>query len=105
MSRCFDRASWPLAHQPRSVSSCSPLAFAFALTGAPEPFAAILRSAGVRDVQAHDTELSVAGGSLTTPQIVRALVEAGAEIEAVEREEPSLEEVYIRLLHPGDASA
>ncbi len=75
------------------------------LTGAPEPFAAILRSAGVRDVQVHDAELSVAGGSLTTPQIVRALVEAGAEIEAVEREEPSLEEVYIRLLHPGDASA
>ena len=32
-------------------------------------------------------------GTLTTPQIVRMLVEAGAGIEAVERDEPSLEDV------------
>ena len=36
--------------------------------------------------------------TLTTPQIVRMLVDAGAGIEAVERDEPSLEDVYLKLL-------
>jgi hypothetical protein len=48
--------------------------------------------------------LSLSEGTLTTPQVVRMLVEAGAGIEAVEREEPSLEDVYLRLLHADGAS-
>jgi len=36
-------------------------------------------------------------------EIVRTLVEAGAGIEAVERDEPSLEEVYLKLLHADGA--
>jgi ABC-2 type transport system ATP-binding protein len=68
-----------------------------------EPFVDLLRSAGARDVKVEGTWLWLAGGTLTTPQIVRRLVEAGAELEAVEREEPSLEEVYIKLLHSGGA--
>jgi ABC-type multidrug transport system ATPase subunit len=43
----------------------------------------------------------MAATTLTTPQIVRTLVEAGADVEAVETEEPSLEDVYIKLLDGG----
>ena len=68
------------------------------LTEAAEPFAATLRAGGVRDVTTDGIWLSLDGGTLTTPQIVRALVEAGAGIETVERDEPSLEDVYIELL-------
>jgi ABC-2 type transport system ATP-binding protein len=68
------------------------------LTEAAEPFVATLRSSGLTDVRAEGTWLSIVDGTLTTPQIVRALVEAGAGIEAVEREEPSLEDVYMKLL-------
>ena len=83
------------------------------LTEAAEPFVAALRSGGVRDVTTEGAWLSLDGGTLTTPQIVRALVEAGAGIETVERDEPSLEDVYLKLLrsdrdvgplHPGDVS-
>jgi ABC-2 type transport system ATP-binding protein len=67
-----------------------------------EPFAAILRSSGITDVSVDGTWLSLAGGERPTPQIVRALVEASAGIEAVDREEQSLEEVYLKLLNSGD---
>ena len=36
--------------------------------------------------------------------IVRTLVEAGAGVEAVETEEPSLEDVYIKLLAGGGSA-
>jgi ABC-2 type transport system ATP-binding protein len=71
------------------------------LTGSAEPFVSILRAAGVRDLSANDNWLSLADTTVTTPQIVRTLVEAGAGIEAVETEEPSLEDVYIKLLAGG----
>jgi ABC-2 type transport system ATP-binding protein len=72
-----------------------------------EPFATMLRDAGVADVRLDDTALSVgvSGTSLTTPLLVRRLVEAGANIESVVSEEPPLEDVYLKLLHPeGDTA-
>jgi ABC-2 type transport system ATP-binding protein len=66
-----------------------------------EPFASVVRSAGVTESHADDLWLSVTPGPLSTPEIVRVLVQAGAGIESVEREEPSLEDVYITLLRGG----
>ena len=70
-----------------------------------ERYVAVLRGAGVVDVKADGAELSAAlnGTALTTAGLVRALVEAGADIESVMQEEPPLEEVYLRLLHPAGA--
>jgi ABC-2 type transport system ATP-binding protein len=66
-----------------------------------EPFAAALARAGITDVRAHDSTLSIAvhDDAIPAPRIVRELVEAGAEIHAVVPEEARLEDVYLRLLH------
>jgi ABC-2 type transport system ATP-binding protein len=69
-----------------------------------DTFAATLHASGVGDVRADGTWLSLSEGTLTTPQLVRMLVDAGAGIEAVERDEPSLEDVYLKLLNPDGAS-
>ena len=69
-----------------------------------EQFAGVLRSSGVQEIGVNGTSLSIAAGSRATPEIVRTLVEAGAGIESVEREEPSLEDVYIKLLQSGDGT-
>jgi len=69
-----------------------------------DTFADTLRASGVSDVRADGTWLSLSEGTLTTPQIVHMLVNAGAGIEAVERDEPSLEDVYLKLLNPDGAS-
>jgi len=64
-------------------------------------FSHTLRDAGLADVREDGNVLSIGPGAaadLRTPDIVRRLVEAGADIEAVEPEEPSLEQVYLRLL-------
>jgi ABC-2 type transport system ATP-binding protein len=67
-------------------------------------FAALLRSAGVADVGTDGAALSVAldqgpGGPVsTTPDLVRLLVEAGARVESVTHEAPSLEDAYLHLL-------
>jgi ABC-2 type transport system ATP-binding protein len=71
------------------------------LTEGADRFLAVLRTAGVRDLSVDGHWLSMAATTLTTPQIVRTLVEAGADVEAVETEEPSLEDVYIKLLDGG----
>ena len=67
-------------------------------TGAADAHAQTLRGAGLADVSVSGNTLSIGPGGLRTPEIVRRLVEAGANIEAVEPEEPSLEQVYLRLL-------
>lgn len=67
-------------------------------------FEGVLRAAGVRDLNVDGQWLSLASRALTTPQIVRTLVEAGAGIEAVETEEPSLEDVYIKVLAGGGSA-
>jgi ABC-2 type transport system ATP-binding protein len=69
-----------------------------------EQFAAVLRASGLDDVKVSGPLLSLAGGTRPTPDIVRTLVEAGAGIEAVEEEERSLEDVYIKLLKSGEAA-
>jgi ABC-2 type transport system ATP-binding protein len=75
------------------------------LSQSAEPFAAVLTSSGLGDVRIDDTWLSLSAGKRSTPEIVRTLVEAGAGIEAVEHEEPSLEDVYIKLLNPAEDAA
>jgi len=71
-----------------------------------DPFAATLRTGGIADVTADGGTLSVSltGTPLTTPELVRRLVEAGANIESVIAEEPPLEDVYLKLLHAEDPS-
>ena len=67
----------------------------------PARYAGLLRTAGVGDVRVEDRMLSVAlDGSpvRSTPELVRMLVEAGAPVEEVGQETPSLEQVYLRVL-------
>ena len=60
----------------------------------------LVERAGAHDVRIDGSILSMAtnGDLRATPRIVRALVEAGAEIHEVADDAPSLEEVYLRLL-------
>jgi hypothetical protein len=71
-----------------------------------ERFSGLLHAAGVDDVRVEDGVLSVAldGSPVhSTPELVRLLVEAGAQVEEVGRETPSLEQVYLRVLSGGQA--
>jgi ABC-2 type transport system ATP-binding protein len=71
------------------------------VTGDPGPHAAWLRAAGIADVRVENGALSIAlDGSpvRSTPELVRLLVEAGALVEEVGREAPSLEQVYLRVI-------
>jgi ABC-2 type transport system ATP-binding protein len=71
--------------------------------GPADAHARTLNDAGLADVRTDGDTLSIGldGAALQTPDIVRRLVAAGAAIEAVEPEEPSLEQVYLRLLRGG----
>ena len=76
------------------------------LAAGAERYAGLLQSAGVGDVRVEDCALSVAldGSAVrSTPELVRLLVEAGASVEEVGRETPSLEQVYLRVLGGGQA--
>jgi ABC-2 type transport system ATP-binding protein len=66
----------------------------------PADLAAAASRAGGRDVRVDGTALSMLLEShdTDTPRIIRALVEAGAEIREVFDEEPDLEDVYLKLL-------
>jgi len=68
--------------------------------GPADPHARTLHDAGFTDVRAdgHTVSIGFEGAGRHTSDIVRRLVAAGADIEAVEPEEPSLEQVYLRLL-------
>jgi ABC-2 type transport system ATP-binding protein len=71
------------------------------LADAAAHYADVLRGAGVTDVRVERHVISIGLSSdapRQTPAIVRRLVEAGADIEAVELEKPSLEQVYLSLL-------
>jgi ABC-2 type transport system ATP-binding protein len=71
-----------------------------------ERLAHVLRSVTGEDVVVRDVTLSVAiRPASAVPTIVRALVEAGGDIESVVPESPPLEDVYLRLLQEqaGDA--
>jgi ABC-2 type transport system ATP-binding protein len=64
------------------------------------PFVPVLTGAGLADVRADGTTLSIAvvDAAAEAPALVRRLVEAGAGIRTVSPEEPPLEEVYVKLL-------
>jgi len=68
----------------------------------PKQLAAVAVLAGAQDVRVEKHELSMVLESLEagTPGIVRRLVDAGAEIREVFEEQPALEDVYLKLLHP-----
>lgn len=72
------------------------------LHGAAAPFEQVLRREGVAHVEAEGETLLVKGppGATgpTTPDLVRWLVGAGAPIEAVVPDEPSIEEVYLQIV-------
>ena len=74
------------------------------LTQAAESYAVTLRTAGASDIRVDGVVMSVgvANTPLTIPEVVRRLVEAGAGVESVMPEEPPLEDVYLKLLHPDD---
>jgi ABC-2 type transport system ATP-binding protein len=62
-------------------------------------FVGMLTRAGFADIQAHDRALSIAvHDDSATPIIVRRLVEAGADVMSVAREQARLEDVYLRLM-------
>jgi ABC-2 type transport system ATP-binding protein len=71
-----------------------------------ERYAALLRGAGFGNVQVDGTSISVAAQDASrpaaaapdTPALVRLLVNGGAEIELVTPVQPTLEDVYLRLL-------
>jgi ABC-2 type transport system ATP-binding protein len=73
------------------------------LSQAAERYAIVLRSAGLSDVHVEGPALlvGITNSAMTTPEVVRRLVEAGAGIETVMPEEPPLEDVYLKLLNPG----
>jgi ABC-2 type transport system ATP-binding protein len=58
------------------------------------------RGTGTHDVEAADSTLSIAVDDVTAraPEIVRRLVAAGADIQSVTPDEPTLEQVYLRLV-------
>jgi ABC-2 type transport system ATP-binding protein len=62
-------------------------------------YAESLRSAGA-EVVADETTISIAAltSAWPVPAIVKRLVELGAEIESVVTDQPSLEDVYLRLV-------
>ena len=64
------------------------------------PFLAELPRAGASDIRADGRVLSIGvdDAARRAPEIVRMLVNVGAEIQSVVPEEPPLEEVYLRLL-------
>lgn len=74
------------------------------LTDSAERFVEVLRAGGVRDLSVNGHWLAIASSPIATAHIVRTLVEAGAGVEAVETEEPSLEDVYIKLVAEGGSA-
>lgn len=74
------------------------------VAGPAEPFAKAAAGPETSEVSIDGRALSIAMTDPTggAPAVVRRLVAAGAAIESVVPEEPSLEQVYLRLLESGD---
>jgi ABC-2 type transport system ATP-binding protein len=70
------------------------------IAGDARMYVSALERIGIRDVRVVDSVMSIDLSQVPadTPAVVRALVAAGAEIEAVTPEQPPLEDVYLRLL-------
>jgi ABC-2 type transport system ATP-binding protein len=71
-----------------------------AVIGAANGYEPVLRTAGVHDIRFDGNTMSIAVDSAErdTPPLVRALVQAGADVVSVSAEEQPLEDVYLRLL-------
>jgi ABC-2 type transport system ATP-binding protein len=71
--------------------------------GGAAAFVQALERVGARDVRLDDDVISLIADAVagSTPEIVRVLVGAGANIYEVADESPSLEDVYLRLLQTG----
>jgi ABC-2 type transport system ATP-binding protein len=71
----------------------------------PVNFPAIVQLHGARDVESNDSTLtmSLEDPDRDAPAIIAALVAAGAAIREARDEEPTLEELYIKLLQRGAA--
>ena len=65
-----------------------------------EAFAASVSGPGITDVHSQASTLSIAvdDPAARAPDIVRRLVAAGADIQSVMPDEPTLEQVYLRLV-------
>ena len=65
-----------------------------------EAFAASVSGPGITDVRAQASTLSIAVDDAATraSEIVKRLVSAGADIQSVMPDEPTLEQVYLRLV-------
>lgn len=63
-------------------------------------FESVVAGGGVTSVSVAENSLSIAvdDAAARAPAVVRRLVAAGADIQSVVHEEPSLEDVYLRLL-------
>jgi ABC-2 type transport system ATP-binding protein len=70
------------------------------ITGEAQRYVSALERIGIRDVHVDEKVMSIDLSQMPvdTPAVVRALVGAGADIEAVTPEQPPLEDVYLRLL-------
>lgn len=70
------------------------------VTGDAQMYVSALERIGVHDVRVVDNVMSIDLSQIPAdiPAVVRALVGAGAEVEAVTPEQPPLEDVYLRLL-------
>jgi ABC-2 type transport system ATP-binding protein len=77
------------------------------LTQPAERFVTTLTAAGLTDIRTEGSVISVGltHTPITTPEVVRRLVEAGAGVESVAPEEPPLEDVYLKLVQPGGAAS
>lgn len=67
---------------------------------AADAFAASADGAGITDVLAQGSTLSIGVDAAATraPEIVRRLVTAGADVQSVMPDQPTLEQVYLRLV-------
>jgi ABC-2 type transport system ATP-binding protein len=76
-------------------------------TPAPEALAAAAARAGAQDVkiEGHDLSMVLDNPDAAVPSVIRALVEAGADIREVFDEQPALEDVYLKLLGPTETPA
>ena len=64
------------------------------------PFVASVSGPGIADARAQGSTLSIGvdDAAARAPEIVRRLVAAGADIQSVMPDEPTLEQVYLRLV-------
>jgi ABC-2 type transport system ATP-binding protein len=73
----------------------------------PEVLSAAAARAGAHDmkIDGHDISMVLENPDARAPALIRALVEAGAEIREVFDEQPAMEDVYLELLGAKGASA